>query len=350
MKKIFLTLGILLFPFTAFAGSQTYSTPGTHTFTVPNYTGTLTVEVWGGGQYPVAYAPFMGDTHGAAGGDSGFNVSVSSSCTGGRGWLVGESCVASLTGGVIATGGRMTPSDPVTPGMGSGGDINLRGNPPIQAEPGYVGIGGNAPHGGIGGFYPNPSSNPSGAGQQPGGGGGNIGCAKFICWDRGGASGGYSKKTYATGALPVGTAVTVVVGAGGNEEPSSKGDGMVKITWTDAAAAPVTSAAPVCGAVTDPTTKTTGTSGSHTFSSVGSHSFNVPQYNGTLTVEVWGGGQYPVAYAPFMGDTHGAAGTASSCNNTVVAGGGHMAPGDPVAGGIASGGDININGAPPIQA
>jgi hypothetical protein len=351
MKNILLFAVLLFSPFITFAaGTQTYSTPGTHTFTVPAYTGTLTVEVWGGGQYPVAYAPFMGETHGTAGGDSGFNVTVSSSC-GGEGFFRGQTCTSSLSGGVTATGGHMSAGDPVTPGMGFGGDINMAGNPPIQAEPGYVGIGGRAPFGGIGGFSPDPTSNPNAAGQQPGGGGGNIGCAKFICWDRGGASGGYAKKTYTAGALTAGTAVTVVVGAGGNEEPTSKGgDGMVRIMWTDAAAAPVTSAAPACGAVTSPTTKTTGTSGSQTFSSVGEHYFTVPQYNGTLTVEVWGAGQYPVAFAPFMGETHGAWGGTSIFNNTVYAEGGHTTPSDPVTPGNAWGGDTNIRGNPPIQA
>ncbi len=191
-------------------GSQTYGTPGSYNFVVPENAGDITVEVWGGGQYPVAYGPFLGDTHGAAGGTSSF-------------------------GSVVAGGGHMTPGDPVAGGVASGGDINITGNPPIQAYPGYVGIGGNAPFGGIGGFAPNQTVNPNPAGQQPGGGGGNIGCSLYICWDRGGASGGYAKKTYAAGTLAAGTIIQVVVGAGGQEGGSKLGgDGMVKVNWTGA--------------------------------------------------------------------------------------------------------------------
>lgn len=197
------------------SGTQSFTTPGSHTFVVPANAGTITVEVWGGGQEAQAYAPFMGETHGVAGGTTYFSNLV------------------------VAGGGYANGSQP-TGGGAWGGDVNIVGNPSIQSEPGYLGIGGSAPYGGRGGFAPDQYTNPSGNGQQPGGGGGNIGCAKFICWDRGGASGGYAKKTYAAGALVAGTSIPIWVGAGGSSghDGDRGGDGMVRITWSGQAGDP----------------------------------------------------------------------------------------------------------------
>lgn len=243
MKKIFLTLSILLFPFSAFAGSQTYSTPGTHTFTVPNYTGTLIVEVWGGGGGG-ANSPNGG------GGSSSWN------------------------GTVIANGGRDPfVTAPFAGGLGgtaSGGDTNLTGG---AGDPyGTQGRGGASPNGGIGGKCISGSAlTAESNGTSPGGG---AGSGILNTCGNGGGGGGYASKTYAAGSLTPGTQVTVVVGAGeqsavvagwpfsGNGAP-----GAVKITWMDAAPpSPPPPSPPVCPAPTSPTTQTTeGTAGSRHF-------------------------------------------------------------------------------------
>lgn len=60
MKRFLPVLLLFLLPQLAFAGSQSYTTPGTYTFTVPSY-GTLTVTVSGagGGGEEVQMAPLI---------------------------------------------------------------------------------------------------------------------------------------------------------------------------------------------------------------------------------------------------------------------------------------------------
>lgn len=319
MKKIFLTLSILLFPFTAFAGSQTYSTPGTHTFTVPNYTGTLVVEVWGGGG--------RGGTEGAISGGAG-----------------GQS---SWNGTVIANGGAGGASSMSTcataGGTASGGTTNTTGGAANCPT------GGTSPNGGVGGTAGPTGGSP---GTAPGGGGG--GATSFYA---GGGAGGYSTKTYSAGQLPVGSSITIVIGAGGSVVGPYAGagaSGRVTITWTDAAPP---SSPPACNATTNPTTQTTGTSGSQLFSTVGNASFTVPQYDGTMKVEVWGGGGGASGAPYFHNIAPGAQGQQSTAYGLKAGGGwggtnaSHQGPwwiiyvpasGGP--GGTASGGQTNLTG------
>src|SRR3989344_8530557 len=105
MKKILFVFFLLLLPQVAAAGSQTYSPPGTYSFTVPNY-GTLTVQAWGGGGGGGIMQNYSScDVSGGNGGDSSF-------------------------GSVVGRGGRGAYDDPscVAPGgVASGGDVNLQG-------------------------------------------------------------------------------------------------------------------------------------------------------------------------------------------------------------------------------
>jgi len=200
MKKIFLTLAVLLFPISAFAGTQTYATPGTYTFTIPAYA-TLTVEAWGGG------AGGNGSLQGTNGGQSSWNTTV------------------------IAGGGKSAPIGSGGPGgTASGGDINTPGGSGTGGNAFIIGggSGGSSPNGGAGGNY---QANRW-TGVAPGGGGAGS--------NGGGGAGAYTKKTYNVGTLSVGANISVVVGSAGTAVSSpltgsnsgSGGPGTVKITWT----------------------------------------------------------------------------------------------------------------------
>lgn len=213
-------------------GSQTYSTPGTHSFAVPaNYT-SLTVKVWGGGG---GGGNAFWDTRaiGISGGQSSFNGTVTAN--GGGGGNTGQN--ANSNGGGAG-------------GTASGGTTNTSGNNGVAGCL-YCngGAGGSSPNGGAGGaggtgsggsisaqpgFFPEGSPPvPPQAGGAPGGGGGgasNDHNNRFS--GGGGGGGGYSTRTYSAGQLPA--SVTVVVGAGGTGYPASGGAGRVEITWTAA--------------------------------------------------------------------------------------------------------------------
>ena len=219
-------------------GSQTYSTPGTFTFTVPDYK-TLTVEVWGGGGGGQGARQIADPT---AGGSSSFN------------------------GTVVAGGGAS--GDTGTGGTASGGTTNTSGGQggPSCYYPALGGeaAGGAAPQGGAGGSGVQKALDGCNGGDGndglvPGGGGASDWACEATWWQgtgwgaSGGAGGGgaYSTITYSMGQLAPGSALPVVVGAGGQgskgEETSgfpgtgrnpgyyTGGDGAageVKIAWT----------------------------------------------------------------------------------------------------------------------
>lgn len=206
------------------SGSQTYSTPGTYTFTVPEHT-TLTVQVWGAGGGGVG--------QGASGVNSGSGMGGSASTWG---------------GGVIrANGGTGASGSPVavgTGGTGIGGTTNTTGgNGSSGALSVKGGGGGDSPVGGAGGSGGICPSNLGGAGVSPGGGGGGSAYSfHLICQGgSGGGAGGYATRTYNAGTYTVGSTVTVVVGSGGlggflgpTFTTKTGGDGAagrVTITW-----------------------------------------------------------------------------------------------------------------------
>lgn len=200
---IFLTTA-LLFPFAAFAGSETYYTPGSHTFTVPAYQDSLTVEVWGGGgggqDCTVLYAGTSAAMAYCSGGASGGNSSFAGMIAyGGHG-----------SGAVVDSTGDHTG------GTASGGDINLTGESGNWNGTNCSGKGGASPNGG------------GRSGGWPGGGGDGF-CNPWGA--DGGGGGGYAKKTYTTNALTSGAQITLTVGAGGATRSAAGG---VKITWNDA--------------------------------------------------------------------------------------------------------------------
>ena len=257
MKKILFVFFLLLLPQVAVAGSQTYSTPGTYSFTVPNY-GTLTVQAWGGGGGGGIMQNYSScDVSGGNGGDSSF-------------------------GSVVGRGGRGAYDDPscVAPGgVASGGDVNLQGGSSGVSSwmAGVPPNGGSSPNGGAGG-YPNScvttsyaaycNDYPAGGGPPSNPGGGAGGGYWTILNDSGGAggAGGYASKTYSAGSLSPGNTVTVVVGNGGASGEISGyschwlcagnyrvwadagAPGKVTVTWTDAAPASPTNLSSSCSA------------------------------------------------------------------------------------------------------
>lgn len=187
-------------------GSQTFSTPGAFTFTIPNYNN-LTVEVWGGGgggggyYYPLA----------TGGGQSNWNSSA-----------------------ILANGGKPGP----TYGAGESYDAN-HGYGGTAAGGTTNLTGGAAPLGAwAGGSSPNGGAQTSGA-MQPAnapGGGGSGGGVIGDDWGDGGGGGGYAARTYSAGAFTPGANIGGNVGAGGSAagadfQPTPGAAGRVRFTW-----------------------------------------------------------------------------------------------------------------------
>jgi len=227
IKKILFIAVLVFLPQAAFAGSQTYSRPGTYTFTVPAYS-SLSVTVKGAG-------------------GSGADGNV---------WSYGpqEYYPDSWYGSDGFNGGYSTFG-------------NVRGN---GGEKGYGYFGHY--RNGAGGIASGGSSNTTGAGGAGGAGGqyalnGTYDGEYRYSASGSGGNGGRAIKSYASGQLIPGNTVTVKVGAGGAggtakqtkatmEQPNhdegatpvpgqgaAGKNGSVVITWTDALPTVTTNAA-----------------------------------------------------------------------------------------------------------
>lgn len=295
-------------PQIAAAGSQTYSSPGTYSFTVPSY-GSLTVKVWGGG------------------GGGGSNCAEGYA----YGGVPSTAGTASRFGSITANGGgrgidaNVAPACPDTPGAGgtaSGGSTNTTGGAgaaSLSSSPWTGGAGGNSPSGGAGGAGGVGTGGPGGgpgsgySGAAPGGGGGGSGSAP------GGGGGGYATRTYSQGDLAPGASVTVVVGRGGAGAYADLGfgtiyggngaSGRVTITWTDAA--------PTCSvsADTNPldygnTTTLHWTSANATTFYINNVGYVTPNQSGSATIG-------PLATTNYSGTATGPGGT-TNCPYTLT--------------------------------
>lgn len=214
---------VLATPACAFAGAQTFSTPGTQQFVVPAY-GTLTVKVWGagGGGGSDGHAS-DGNGSGGTGGNSSFGSMTARG--GAPGTAYGGAGGTASGGTTNVTGGAGTNSTPIDMGPESE-PYPLGGNGGVGANGGVGGAGS------VAGEPGNPGATPGG-----GGGGGRGG--------GGGGGGGYSSRTYANGELTQGSPVSVTVGVGGGICPDgsfygcgSGGAGRIEITWIDAVTPP----------------------------------------------------------------------------------------------------------------
>lgn len=244
MKKIVTPICalVLLTPAITFGATQIFDTSGS--FTVPAYTGSITVEVWGGGGGGGQYY-----TDGTAGGDSSFDSLIARGGGKGRGSVYASWEAAHGPGGAG--------------GVASGGDVNLTGGvggPFLTTQicgGAYCpdGTGGSSPNGGSGGEGNlkntwTPRGDGKGfPGQAPGGGGGaGYGSSGHgYGQGNGGGGGGYASKTYSASQLAPGTVVAVTVGSGGAGGPpfgaqtggligggGAGAPGRVVVTWIDA--------------------------------------------------------------------------------------------------------------------
>ncbi|MGD9668833.1 MAG: hypothetical protein AB7U75_07200 [Hyphomicrobiaceae bacterium] len=196
---------------TVTAGSQTFSSAGTFTFTVPHHQ-TLTVKVWGGG-----------------GGGAG--CSTYSTVAGGNG---GSS---NWAGSVVANGGaRASGSSGGAGGTASGGTTNQTGATGGTSSSNGA-AGGSGASGGSGGSSRGSNGNGNNGSAPGGGGGGARFVARGACGGDGGGGGGYATRTYSAGTYSQGSSVTVAVGAsgargnGGTYKGGTGGVGRVTVSW-----------------------------------------------------------------------------------------------------------------------
>jgi hypothetical protein len=198
---------------TVTAGSQSYTTAGSFTFTVPCYN-TLTVEVWGGG----------GGGGGYSGGTAG---------DGGNSTWDGSTLVGNGGNNGVSTNGAGGAG-----GTGVGGTTNTTGTAGSAGTSSAGGAGGKGGNGGAGGGSQSSTANGK-AGTAPGGGGGggHYSTTYGGYGGGGGGGGGYATKSFSAGTYTVGASVAVVVGdkgagANGSTEDGGAGAiGRVTITW-----------------------------------------------------------------------------------------------------------------------
>lgn len=220
-------------------GTQLYTTPGTHNFTVPDFN-TMTVELWGGGGSGGGVTVGTGNFAGQNGQNSYFYGVTTVPVSGGFG--------APAANGSGGAGGLVTGGDEL---LTESGEIlyDEEGNPFYVGvnEGGSaggangVGTGGAAggiPYGGGGTRLPPGSDNSNGAAGFSYGGGGAGGRAPGNQRPGGGGA-AYVRKdyTFSEGDAPTpGDIIQVYVGLGGAPGTGAiKGgagaNGAVRITW-----------------------------------------------------------------------------------------------------------------------
>lgn len=407
-------------PIEGTSGTMVFDTPGTYTFTVPTYY-QMTVECWGAGgagyggkkNLKLTYKPpvtfesqtdativarlLNAATQASDAGSNEIKVTYQEYLT----YLKYAQLSASQVDATPTADGYYlikldTEDDDPTPGTGSsfgaaivaggglsgrigkggaggrafGGNVaNISGQKGGDAAKGRdPGRGGDAPNGGQGGVLePNRGAttykehSDGEDGQAPGGGGsGAFQKKKGYKGGAGGGSGGYTKHVYTagtTGALTVGTQVTVIVGEGAvdkfpaRQKGGAGAHGRVKVSWT--AKSNLGSGTGGGGGTTTPDPDGTTVS----FSQPGNWTYTIPTYTTYFTVELWGAGGGGMgsgqATATDNSIFNGENGTDTTFMNTaLVAGGGKALKmsgkqwrfDEGGQGGVATGGDVNLNG------
>jgi hypothetical protein len=211
----------------ATTGSQTFSTPGTTTFTIPLFRNTLTVEVWGGGGGGGGYGDpgtgsyASGAYFGATGNQSYFNAATYAN-GGVGGQNAGTDRFGGLAFGAGGAGGTAAGVTTATAG-------NTGGSGPASST------GAGAPNGG--GDQGTNSAN----GTMPGGGGAGFYYTtggKFPAVTGGGGSGGYAKSIFTPSTITAGAVLNIIVGAGGLAltgcavNGGNGADGKIYIVWS----------------------------------------------------------------------------------------------------------------------
>lgn len=296
MKGIYFLVSILIVvPSAALAGTQTYSTPGSYTFTVPQY-GSLTVQVWGGG---------------GGGGSTKFG---SSGSAGYPSYFYAPNGTLSAGGG----GGGGLGYHLGTGGAGGSTSEGTVGNPGGNGTTALSGAGGSALYGGAGGAGQSGPFANGASGSSPGGGGSGAHNGAVNAGG-GGGSGGYAIHTYALNELSQGTLVPITVGGGGPGglggasiyDGGNGASGRISIIWTDIPP-------PTCTLTTDwdPINNDIGTilrwsssnATSMSISSIGS----VSPSGGSTAI-------YPQTNTTYTGTVSGAGGSGSCAKTVTVA-------------------------------
>ena len=207
-------------------GSNTYTTAGVFTFTVPPFN-TMTVELWGagggGGGYgdPGTGSRSTGSYFGATGVQTYFNASTYAN-GGYGGQNSGTDRGGGLAFGAGGGGGNAVGLTVATAG-------NSGGSGPASSA------GAGAPNGG------GSTSVNSQNGTAPGGGGAGYyysSGGKFPAVTGGGGSGGYAKSIFTPSVLTPGTVLSLVVGAGGlaltncAQTGGNGANGKMIVTWS----------------------------------------------------------------------------------------------------------------------
>ena len=210
-------------------GSNTYTTAGVFTFTVPPFN-TMTVELWGGGGGGGGYGDpgtgsvAQGSFFGATGVQTYFNASTYAN--GGYGGQNSGTAAARYGGGI-----------PWGAGGGGGNAVGL-----TVATAGNSG--GSGPASSAGAGAPNGGGSTSvnlQNGTAPGGGGAGYyysTSGRFPAVTGGGGSGGYAKSIFTPSVLTPGTVLSLVVGAGGlaltncAQTAGNGADGKMIVTWS----------------------------------------------------------------------------------------------------------------------
>lgn len=268
-------------------GSQTFSTPGTATFTVPVGVTSVRVECWGAG----AGGSNNTNTGGGGGAFAGNNAvavtpGTNITITVGAG---GDANAGSNIGGnssfgsfVIAAGANANTGGQA--GSSTGTIIFSGGNGGSSTSSGGAGGGGSAGAGGAGGNGGNTSNSTGGvAGAAGAAGAGTAGAT-------GGTGGGTGNNNGGTGNAP---------GGGGGERSSSGGTsgvgagGRVIITWVCPAASISYNFSSFCKSVSSASINFSGTSGG-TFSSTAGLALNTS--TGEINPSTSTSGTYTVHY------------------------------------------------------
>ncbi|WP_348798122.1 T9SS sorting signal type C domain-containing protein [Flavobacterium adhaerens] len=230
-------------------GSQTFTTSGTNSFTVPAGVTSLTVECWGGG--------------GAGGGANGINGTNRAGGGGGGGAYTKNTAVSVTPGQVITftvgAGGTGVTSNDSSLGLGNGNDGTASSFLTVTATGGKGGKEGNSSNnngsggaGGTGGTYDGGSGQNASSGNAGGGGGsagtassGSTGTLNGVAAVTGGGAGAAGKDN----GKGNGTNATELGGGGGGARMNGDnnnykgGDGYkgkVVISWTCSTITPTT--------------------------------------------------------------------------------------------------------------
>lgn len=202
-------------------GSASFTTPGSASWVVVNYSTSCTIRLWGGGG---------GGGNVVASSPQNAGAGTASTCTGGLsagGGGGGQDAISNFPTFTNGSGGAG--------GTASGGDTNTNGE---AGQTGYgTNRGGNSPSGGNGGAAPTGIASGNN-GNAPGGGGSGMAYEPVGIAGGAGGAGAFVEAVFALGELSVGATLSLFIGSGGPGRDTGSGivggnggNGKVEIIW-----------------------------------------------------------------------------------------------------------------------